>query len=238
NVSAAPRPDLLSPPQGGRRGPSMRAWPVGDGPAPRRRRLARCCDYGHIRRGPPRHPISRFCMLNAGLLTTALAALAAFAVTAIVRRNAGALGLVAEPNARSSHTVPTPSGGGVGIVAGGVLGGILVVSGEPWPAAVLLAAALLIAAIGFLDDRRPLPAVARLGAQLLLVALVAAVALPADGLASALGLPLPPLLVTGLAVLAAVYWINLFNFMDGIDGLAASQAIFMLLAAALLASGY
>ena len=177
-------------------------------------------------------------MLNVGLLTTALAALAAFAVTAIVRRNAGALGLVAEPNARSSHTVPTPSGGGVGIVAGGVLGGVLVISGEPWPAAVLLAAALLVAAIGFFDDRRPLPAVARLGAQLLLVALVAAVALPGDGLASALGLPLPPLLVTGLAVLAAVYWINLFNFMDGIDGLAASQAIFMLLAAALLASGH
>lgn len=174
-------------------------------------------------------------MLIAGLLTTALSALAAFAVTLLIRRHAGSLGLVATPNARSSHTVPTPSGGGVGIVAGGAVGSVLVLLSAPWPGALLLAAALLIAAIGFIDDRQPLPAAARLGAQLLLVGTIATIALPGGGLTTQLGLPLPPVLVTVLAVLAAVYWINLFNFMDGIDGLAASQAIFMLLAAALLA---
>ncbi|HEV7277014.1 MAG TPA: glycosyltransferase family 4 protein [Devosiaceae bacterium] len=174
-------------------------------------------------------------MLIAGLLTTALSAFAAYAVTALIRRHAETLGLVATPNARSSHTVPTPSGGGVGIVAGGVVGSLLVLASEPWPGGLLLAAALLIAAIGFIDDRRPLPAIARLGAQVLLVGVVAAFALPEGGLAAQLRLPLPPMLVTGVAVLAAVYWINLFNFMDGIDGLAASQAIYMLLTAALLA---
>lgn len=187
---------------------------------------------------PPRSPrrsVSRVRMLIAGLLTTVLSALAAFAVTALIRRHAGALGLVATPNARSSHTVPTPSGGGVGIVAGGVVGSLPVLLGQPWLGGLLLAAALLIAAIGFVDDRQPLPAVARLGAQLLLAGAITALALPGSGLAAQLGLPLPPVLVTALAVLAAIYWINLFNFMDGIDGLAASQAIFMLLAAALLA---
>jgi Fuc2NAc and GlcNAc transferase len=174
-------------------------------------------------------------MLIAGLLTTMLSGLLALAGTAFIRRYAGPLGLVAAPNARSSHSVPTPSGGGVGIVAGGAVGGAFVLAAEPWPAAVLLAAALLVAAIGFVDDRRPLPAAVRLAAQVLLVAVVAAFGLPAGGIAAAIGLPLPPFLVTGVVVLAAVYWVNLFNFMDGIDGLAASQAIFMLLAAALLA---
>lgn len=174
-------------------------------------------------------------MLIAGLVTTALSALTAFVVTVLIRYHAGSLGLVATPNARSSHTVPTPSGGGVGIVAGGAVGSLLVLWNAPWPGALLLAAALLIAAIGFVDDRQPLPAAARLGAQLLLVGASAVLALPGGGLATQIGLPLPPVLVTALAVLAAVYWINLFNFMDGIDGLAASQAIFMLLAGALLA---
>ena len=61
-----------------------------------------------------------------------------------------------------------------------------------------------------------------------------ALTVPLDGLAAATGLPVPGILAGVLALIVAVYWINLFNFMDGIDGIAGSQAIFMCSAAAVL----
>lgn len=172
-------------------------------------------------------------MTAAGALVSGVAGPASFAVAWLVLRNAPALGLIAEPNARSSHTRPTPSGGGLGIVAGGLIAALPALLDSFWPVVVVVAASLAIAAIGFLDDRRPLPARLRLGAQIVLVAALFA-AVPLARLGAALGLEdLGPLLAVPL-VLAAVYWINIFNFMDGIDGLAASEAAFILGAAAVL----
>ena len=169
------------------------------------------------------------------LAATAVAALAAFAATTSVRRNAQRLGVIQAPNARSSHTTPTPSGGGLGIVFGGTVATAAAIAPSPWPLGIGLLIALAIAAIGFLDDRRPLPARYRLIAQLVLVALAIGACVPLDGLAAQVGLPLPAALVATVALIVAVYWINLFNFMDGIDGIAGSQAIFMCCGAALLA---
>lgn len=169
-----------------------------------------------------------------GIVTCLLAGLAAFAVAALVRRHALALGLVAEPNARSSHVVPTPSGGGLGIVAGGTLGGIFAAFHDRPDLLLVAALALLVAALGFIDDRRPLPALLRLPVQLLLVGLMAAL-VPLAPLLGDLGLAGAWLPVLAVLTLAAVYWLNIFNFMDGIDGLAGSQAAFMLGAAVLLA---
>ncbi len=171
-------------------------------------------------------------MLAAGLLTSLVAGLAAFAVTLLIRRNATRLGVVAAPNERSSHSVPTPSGGGVGIVAGGTIGGLFAAWFFPWPTLAVVAAALGIAAIGFWDDRKPIPAVHRLAAQLVLSAAMIAT-LEFEPLAAATGISLPIILAVVL-VLAAVYWINIFNFMDGIDGIAGAQAAFMLAAAIIL----
>ncbi len=171
-------------------------------------------------------------MLLAGLLTSVIAGIVAFAVTLFVRRNALRLGVIANPNERSSHTAPTPSGGGLGIVAGGTIGGLFVAWFMPWPTLVVVTAALAMAAIGFVDDRRPLPAWLRLVAQLLLAGVVVSVPDPLP-LAQGFGIT-QPLLLFPLLVLAAVYWTNIFNFMDGIDGLAASQALFMFAAAVLL----
>jgi Fuc2NAc and GlcNAc transferase len=173
-------------------------------------------------------------MLLLRLALLLLAAIVAFAVTALIRTNARRLGTIQAPNERSSHTVPTPSGGGIGIVAGGTLAAGALILPAPWPLGLGLLLALAVAAIGFTDDRTPLPARVRLTAQLVLAALVLVLVVPLDGLAAATGLPLPALLVAAVALVLAVYWINLFNFMDGIDGIAAAQAIFMCCAAALL----
>jgi Fuc2NAc and GlcNAc transferase len=173
-------------------------------------------------------------MLLLDLAALLVAALAAFAVANFVRRNAERLGIVQAPNNRSSHSMPTPSGGGVGIVAGGTIAAAIAAMAAPSPYAIIAAIALVIAAIGFLDDRQPIAARYRLPAQLLLAGIAIGLCVPLGALRQQTGLPLPELAIGMLALVAVVYWLNLFNFMDGIDGIAGSQAIFMVLAAALL----
>ncbi|HVY52050.1 MAG TPA: hypothetical protein VHA07_10895, partial [Devosia sp.] len=160
--------------------------------------------------------------------TGLVAAMAAFALAAWVRRHAVRLGVVAMPNERSSHAAPTPSGGGVGIVLGGSIALGAAAEAASFPALWVMAISLLVAAIGFVDDRRPLPALLRLPAQFVLVAVAIWLAVPLGALSQQIGLPLPVLATGGLVLVGAVYWINIFNFMDGIDGIAAAQAIFML----------
>ena len=134
------------------------------------------------------------------------------------------------PNQRSSHTRPVPRGGGLVIVAGFLVGlaAWLVLGGSLSPRALgWLGGALLVAAISFVDDLRSLPAAPRLAVHLL-----GALLLTLAG-AQERELPLP------LALLLAFAWIalvtNVYNFMDGIDGLAASQAV--VAGAALVAAG-
>lgn len=173
-------------------------------------------------------------MLLPGLTLAIVAAALSFGVALLVLRNARRLGVIAAVNARSSHSVPTPSGGGVGIVAGGTLASLVVALVAPWPTWLVLLCGVAMAAVGLYDDRKPIPAAYRLGTQLLLASIMAALCVPAEALAARIGLPLPAGLIVVLAVPACVYWINIFNFMDGIDGIAASEAAFMLAGAALL----
>ncbi|HTM79236.1 MAG TPA: glycosyltransferase family 4 protein, partial [Devosia sp.] len=143
-----------------------------------------------------------------------------------VRRHAVALNLVQSPNERSSHVVPTPSGGGVGIAVAGSLAGILVCVGAPAYFWWVLAASVLIACVGLVDDRFDLSSRIRIVIHFLVVGglLFALPALPS--IATPLG-GLPAPLLYAMALVAGVWWVNLFNFMDGIDGIAASQAVFM-----------
>lgn len=175
-------------------------------------------------------------MLLSGLVLTVLSAAVSLAVTFFVMRNAEYLRVMAAPNARSSHTMPTSSGGGVGIVAGGALAGLSTALSTPWPTLLVLVLGLAMAAVGFFDDRKPIPAAYRLAAQLALAGIMAALCIPATQLAAGLGLPLPAVMLILLAIFGTVYWVNVFNFMDGIDGIAASQAAYMLAGAALLAA--
>lgn len=168
----------------------------------------------------------------APLAVVAASAMLAFVATRAVIRHAARLHLVQSPNARSSHVRPTPTGGGLGIVAGTTLCGLVAcLSGDDayW---IAFGAALAFAVLGLADDRYDVPARLRLVVQTALVGLLCATlwAPPAS-----LSLPFaPPVFLTALCLLAGVWWVNLFNFMDGIDGFAASEAIFVLAGASLL----
>jgi len=158
-------------------------------------------------------------------------------VTAWVVRRAKALHLVQSPNHRSSHTQPTPNGGGVGIVvAGSLIGaGLILLSGWMfgW---ILLVLALVLAIAGLFDDIRPLSARVRFGLQLLVSAAVlfALGDMPDISFEPVLSIEIGGWFLFGMLLLASAWWINLFNFMDGIDGLAGMQAVFMLVAGAAL----
>ena len=119
-------------------------------------------------------------MFVIALIVVLLSGALAFGVAVLVRRHASKLGLVQAPNERSSHTVPTPTGGGIGIVAGGTLAGLPMATLDPWLVMPVLVAGLLIAVIGYADDRRSLPVSWRLGGQVLLMgALIALIPTPA-----------------------------------------------------------
>jgi UDP-N-acetylmuramyl pentapeptide phosphotransferase/UDP-N-acetylglucosamine-1-phosphate transferase len=153
------------------------------------------------------------------------------------------------PGQRRSHSVPTPRGGGIGIVVA-VLAGLAVaaISNHLRNLCESAAAAVvLVASIGWIDDHRGLSARLRVLVHLAAVVLLY---LPLFGFAWFLAQfhganadAAPPLhyaiLLPGaiVFVLANVWFVNLHNFMDGINGLLACQAIFVFLALASLVSG-
>lgn len=121
-----------------------------------------------------------------------------------------------EPNARSLHTTPVPRTGGIGLLLGIAAGWTLSATGLPW--AVWVAAAVVIA-ISLLDDLRGLSAAVRLAAHLFAAALAAMALLGSES----------PLLLA-IVILAIGWMCNLYNFMDGSDGLAGGMALFGFLA--------
>src|SRR6202521_832150 len=134
---------------------------------------------------------------------------------------------LARPNARSSHAAPTPQGGGVAVVAAvivtlGAIGGI----GADARAALagmlpLAAGVVLLTIIGAVDDIFGLAAPPRLALQA--VAVIAVVAtMPAELRA----VPAMPLAVERAAeILAGLWFVNLTNFMDGIDWMTVAETV-------------
>lgn len=158
-------------------------------------------------------------------------------LTGLVRRYALARSLLDVPNARSSHTAPTPRGGGVAIVAVTLAGlSVLAVSGGlSWPALwAVMGAGGLVALVGFLDDHGHIAARWRLLAHFAAAAWALAwlggmPPLPAFGTLFDLGW-----LGAALAAVYLVWLLNLYNFMDGIDGIASVEAIAVGLGGAVL----
>lgn len=155
--------------------------------------------------------------------------LAAATGTWLARRYALRRDLLDHPGERRSHLLATPRGGGIGIVVAWLAAWLLLPLVLRLPAPLVAAVALgllLVAGAGWIDDHRPLSPWVRLAAHVLAGALLAA-ACAAAGAGIA---------VTLLAFAAVPVLVNVWNFMDGIDGLAASQAALAATAYALLAS--
>lgn len=163
-------------------------------------------------------------------------------LTGWLRRYALAASLIDIPNARSSHQLPTPRGGGLSIVIVFLLGLLALFGLNVLPSSALWAlsaAGLIVAITGFLDDHGHIAARWRL----LVHFSAAAWGLYCLGGLPPLILPVPGFDVVALdlgwlgqilAVLYLVWLLNLYNFMDGIDGLASIEAITVSLGAALL----
>ena len=139
--------------------------------------------------------------------------------------------LLDQPNERSLHQTPMPRLGGVAIVTAVCVGLAVLATvyrrGPERLTAAWLLSSLPIAALGLVDDLRPLSARARLFWQVAAATLFCVVAgippcLPVYGAVCA---PIPPFISLAGGVLFIVATLNIFNFMDGMDGLAGVQAV-------------
>jgi len=128
------------------------------------------------------------------------------------------------PNARSSHEQPKPRGGGVALMSVLLVAWVAAASwlgATPmgfWP---VVSAAAVLTVVSWFDDLRSLPVVLRLSVQALAVGLgITAM----DGAGPVFQGLLPPLLDRLAAGLLWLWFVNLFNFMDGIDGISGVEA--------------
>lgn len=155
------------------------------------------------------------------LAVTAVAAL----LTGILRRYAESRQLIDQPNERSSHSVPTPRGGGVAIVVA-FLGGLLMTDdGASFVVLVaLLGGGVVVALVGFVDDHGHIPARWRLLAHFScagwILFWIGVPHLELMGRTYDLGV-----LGVMVAALYLVWMLNLYNFMDGIDGIAGVEGL-------------
>ena len=140
--------------------------------------------------------------------------LSAVAVGAVIKRLT-----LDHPNDRSSHSVPTPRGGGLGAVPAALLAWLLFSDYRPW---ALIVGALLLMAGSWIDDRQGLSPLTRLLAQAAMVAWVTV----------SLDLGLLPSLGLGFLLL---WFVNLYNFMDGIDGITGIETVSLSLGIAIVA---
>lgn len=155
------------------------------------------------------------------LLAVAIAALMSALITwtsrPLLQRYA-----LARPNARSSHRIPTPQGAGIAVIAA-----TLVVA-SAWAAfanvaipPALAVATVVIALVGFADDIVSLPVLVRLVLQAACVGAIV-FTVPDD---SRIVPSLPLMLERGLIVLAGIWFVNLVNFMDGLDLMTVAEVV-------------
>jgi UDP-N-acetylmuramyl pentapeptide phosphotransferase/UDP-N-acetylglucosamine-1-phosphate transferase len=131
----------------------------------------------------------------------------------------------AKPNARSSHYVPTPQGAGIAVITAtlGVAGTVIhwVAAPEMHIAAQVFCAAAFLAVVGLADDIKSIPIWPRLVLQAIAVGAVVAI-----GFANLRIVPACPLWIErGLLFLALLWFVNLVNFMDGLDWMTVAEVV-------------
>ena len=165
--------------------------------------------------------------MSLAILLSACAATAvcAWALTWVVLRALVHWRIYDEPTARSSHDRAKPRGGGLALIP---LIAVVWIATAAWLGTapegfwLVLAGAGLLAAVSWLDDLRGLPVALRLAVQAAAVVLGLA---GMDGAGLVFQGVLPPLLDRALTALAWLWFVNLFNFMDGIDGISGVEAL-------------
>jgi UDP-N-acetylmuramyl pentapeptide phosphotransferase/UDP-N-acetylglucosamine-1-phosphate transferase len=158
--------------------------------------------------------------LAAAILAVLLSSAVTRAIRPLMLRHA-----LAQPNARSSHRIPTPQGAGIAVIAATLIAAFAVMAFAGASVmkipAIVFAATLFIAAVGLADDVHSIPVLPRL---LLQAAAVAAIVFTApESLRIVETLPL--WLERGLVLLAGLWFVNLVNFMDGLDLMTAAEAV-------------
>jgi len=183
-----------------------------------------------------RGDVTGFSLLEAAAIPIAAALLSAFLVVAL--RPWLARYAMAQPNPRSSHKLPTPKGGGIAVVATTIAVSYTAIRFLPVMTAdglhlpTIAAAVVLIACVGVFADVHPQNVAPRLLLQTLAVAAVI-FAVPADLRV----LPIVPWWLERIAlVLGELWFVNLVNFMDGLDWMTAAEVV--PITAALAAIGF
>jgi UDP-N-acetylmuramyl pentapeptide phosphotransferase/UDP-N-acetylglucosamine-1-phosphate transferase len=142
---------------------------------------------------------------------------------------------LARPNARSSHVTPTPQGGGIAVIAatgiGVTLTGVLGAPNSDNAVPIVMAAAFCLAAVGMIDDLRSIPVVPRLVLQLAAVTFLFATLPSQMRILEAIPISLERMLL----ILGLLWFINLVNFMDGLDWMTVAEMLPMTIALAALA---
>ncbi|MBJ7402432.1 MAG: glycosyltransferase family 4 protein [Bradyrhizobium sp.] len=129
---------------------------------------------------------------------------------------------LARPNARSSHRIPTPQGAGIAVIAATlIVASLWAASANVAIPPALVAATVVIALVGFADDIVSLPVLVRLALQASCVGAVVFTAPETARIVPAL----PLALERGLVVLAGVWFVNLVNFMDGLDLMTVAEVV-------------
>ncbi|MGD9020927.1 MAG: glycosyltransferase family 4 protein [Lysobacterales bacterium] len=157
-----------------------------------------------------------------GWVATALfAGILSFVASSVATAMARNAGMVIEPGKRQSHDVATPTGGGLGLVLAIVITSFYLHASLPLPAfwwIGMLPGILLLCTIGWLDDSRHVSAWLRIFVQLAVsIWLLASVSLQSYG---------GDMVTAIITVVAMVWYMNLYNFMDGSNGMAAFQGVF------------
>jgi Fuc2NAc and GlcNAc transferase len=162
-----------------------------------------------------------------------------FALTYFIKNYAIKKSLVAEVNERSSHSVPTPHGGGIAIAITWFVGLFYLYLREDIESSLFYAlmAGVVISVVSYLDDLYELSAKVRLLTQ----SIVALLGLYFLGGLQSLDLFFfsidNPILTNIFTFFMIVWFINLYNFLDGIDGYAGSEALFLAVAGFILFGG-
>ncbi|CAI3946894.1 UDP-N-acetylmuramyl pentapeptide phosphotransferase/UDP-N-acetylglucosamine-1-phosphate transferase (Rfe) (PDB:4J72) [Commensalibacter communis] len=143
-------------------------------------------------------------------------------LSAVIVKAMARIGVMDNPIERSSHTIPTPKGGGVGIISAFLIGSIIIfpLLHQPYLISIsaLLGAVAFLSIISWLDDVKQWSAIIKLAAQILCATIIT-LFIPSLSLLQQSYFIFVPVIILGL-----VYVTNAFNFMDGLNGLAAGVA--------------